>query len=169
MPAASVIGTTPPKVMWDKRRVHMQVDRNVKIGLVEVGNNLVSYIRESMKPGSGRVSHTRVTDSFGRGRRISHRRSAPGEPPAPFTMRLHDSISWSTSMGDNSTVGPNAREGDAVWRPKTSTNQHTVSIGTNVPYSLRLERGGGKMKARPYLAVALKKNFGIIREAFSKI
>lgn len=60
------------------------------------------------------------------GRRVPHRASAPGDPPATDTGRLIASIAWRRKNAD------------------------TRIVGTNVEYAFYLEFGTDRMKPRPF-------------------
>jgi len=139
------------------------VSTEVRSALVEVGTKIVSNVRESMVPGSWRSYKVKG---------VIHVASAPGKPPAPWSHRLHDSITYRTTFGDKSSLGPRAKSSDAIKEPKRAMGGHAVSIGSNAPYALSMEKGmrSGKRKVanRPYLWPALKRSRGTIKEAFTK-
>lgn len=141
-------------VFLDKRLLRKVVTDRTNQAMTEIGNNMVSKIQHSM-------------DSTARGKRVrirgrTHHVSLPGNPPAPFTRRLYNSISWATSTGLHSTgMGE-----DSVNRPRYVYNSITLSIGSNVPYALQLELKG--KHNRPYLWPALWTGRGIIQTAFKK-
>lgn len=141
-------------VFIDKRLFRKMVTDRVDVAMTDIGNNLVTKIQRSM-------------DETQRGRRVSiggrgHYVSIPGNPPAPFTRRLFNSISWATSTGKHSaSKGP-----DSVDSPQYIFNSITLSVGTKVPYGLILELKGHHN--RPYLWPALWTGRNIIQTAFKK-
>jgi len=120
-----------------------------------------------MVPGTGRRYKRK-------GHRV-HVASVPGRPPAPQSRRLHDSIMYFSSFGDKSNIGSSARPSDELRRPKKAPNNHVVSIGSNVPYALALEKGvkrsftGGRIASRAYLWPSLKRSREMIKEAFTRV
>lgn len=146
----------------DREALNRQIEGNVRVGLILAGKGIVELVRASMAAsGGGRTYKTK----FG-----IHTASGPGMPPAPQTWRLHDSIAYHTNFGDSSPVGPRADKGDKISKPKRAMGGYVVSIGSNVPYALSLEKGNRvkKTAARPYLWPALKKSREIIKEAFDR-
>jgi hypothetical protein len=137
-----------------------QVEKNVRVALSDVGKKITDRVVSSMGPGAGRK--VKIDGRI-------HTRSLPGQPPAPFTSRLRDSITFRTNFGDKSTVGTNAKQSDAIRQPKPAMGGYVVSIGTNVPYALSLEKGTRPKNARPYLWPALKASRADIREAFNRV
>lgn len=77
------------------------------------------------KPGSGRT-YTR--------RSVTHRASAPGDPPAVNTGRLRSSITHRVAVDDQGVF---------------------AEVGSNVRYARFLELGTSKMAKRPFLRPAL--------------
>lgn len=108
----------------------------------EVGEALKTALIVAVShPGSGRVYTTNFfTDAGGKvhpiGSRSPHQASAPGQTPAPDTMKLMNSIDYST------TKLPNGTE---------------VAAGTSSEVGGYLETGTSKMAARPWLRPTFQK------------
>lgn len=102
----------------------------------EVGRNLVAAVKTTLsQPGSGRTYTTNFfTDKQGRvrpiGTRTPHTASAPGQPPAPDSGDLRDSIDY------NARRLPDGAE---------------VEVGSDLDYAVFTEMGTRKMLARPWL------------------
>ena len=156
-------------VTFDKKLVLASANQNINTALNKVGKILVDSIRGSMISGKGR----RYKYGYGGGRR-GHIAALPGDPPAPYTGRLRDSIMYVVNnSGDKSSMGPNALRSDELHvSSRISRTTHTVTVGTSVPYALYLELGvntGSNLRAYPFLGVALKREKAAIKEAFKII
>ena len=147
------------KVTINKLAATMVAEQGVRGALIETGARLVEKVRASMTPGTGRTYKWKGGQ---------HTASAPDQPPAPFSRRLHDSISYHTTFGDKSSVGQEAEDGDGIKKPQQAMGGHSVVIGTNVPYALDLEIGTKNVSMRPYLWPALKRSMADIKEAFKR-
>jgi len=153
------------KVFINKALMVQLVEGDVRPALAEIGAKIVSDVRESMVPGTGRTYKHK-------GR--VHTASAAGRPPSPDSGKLRDSITFHTNFGDQSRVGPMANSGDAIKKPKRAMGGYVVSVGSNVHYALAMEKGtkAGKSSRRvadrPYLWPALVRSRGIIKEAFNQ-
>jgi HK97 gp10 family phage protein len=77
---------------------------------------------------------------------IKHQASAPGEPPASDTGTLVRSIITSHD-----------------------TKKFTLYVRAKVKYAMFLEQGTKRMKARPFLSVALKNMVPLIQKIFTKM
>jgi len=146
----------------DKKALNMMVEENVREALKITGAGLVKIVKDSMQPGSGRVYKVKGQE---------HIASSPGQPPAPWSGRLRDSITYHTNFGDKSELGPAAKATDAIGKPKRAMGGYAVSVGSNTPYALTMERGQKikKVAARPYLWPALKRSRNLIKEAFDRV
>lgn len=152
---------------FDKQRLTTMAEMNIRTALMIIGVNLVAEIRASMVGGFGKVYKKKG---------VEHRASAPGQPPSPETARLQDSIMYTTTFGDKSEVGSKAQIGDGLDDVTKENDEHFVTVGTNVPYALALEKGA-KVKysrkagilPRPYLWPALKKSSEMIKAAFKRV
>jgi len=99
--------------------------------LTKVALRVDREAKKSMKAGSGRT--------YRRGK-VTHRASAPGQPPAVDTGRLRSSITY--ELG-------------------TSGRVLVARVGTNVNYARHLELGTSRMRPRPFLRPALAKAKGV--------
>ncbi|QQS25153.1 MAG: HK97 gp10 family phage protein [Actinomycetota bacterium] len=99
--------------------------------LTKVAVRIDREAKQSMKGGSGRT--------YRRGK-VTHRASAPGQPPAVDTGRLRSSITH--ELGAKGPV-------------------LVARVGTNVTYAKHLELGTSKMRPRPFLRPALAKVRGM--------
>ena len=138
------------------------VEGNIRTALIIAGQGLVTYIRNSMAPGTGK-KYTRDGEV--------HFASVAGKPPAPWTGRLRDSITYQTNFGDKCAPGPTAQSGDVVGKPKPAMGGYVVTVGSNVDYALTMEKGQKikKVASRPYLYPALMGNRAMIRKAFERV
>lgn len=75
------------------------------------------------QPGTGRI--------YARGKTVQHQASAPGEPPAPDTGRLRNSIVTEVTRSNVEVVG---------------------IVAVNTEYAAKLELGTERMKRRPFLS-----------------
>jgi len=99
----------------------------VDAALDRVAIAMTADIQRSFKPGTGR--------EYRRGS-VTHRASAPGQPPAVDTGRLRASITWRRG-GTHKTN----------WR----------DVGTNVLYAVELEKGTSKTAPRPFMLPAAER------------
>jgi len=138
------------------------VDAGVKGALITTGESLVVKIRNSMNPGMYRKY------KFKGG---THYSSMPGTPPAPWTRRLSDSITYATSFGSKSSPGPSARATDGINSPIGDDTEMVLSVGSNVEYALSMERGlkSKKVSPRPYLWPALSGSRELIKKSFVRV
>jgi len=67
------------------------------------------------------------------------------------TGRLRASLTVADSDGLLQNTGPEARAKDGIDTPQ---GKFTVRVGTNVPYSVFIEYGTGKMDKQPFLRPA---------------
>lgn len=103
-----------------------QIDVGAKDGLADVGVEVVNAIRRRLStPGTGRLY---------RRRRIVHRASAPGQPPAVDTGRLRSSYTWKVGEDPQGAY---------------------VEVGTSVRYAPWLEFGTRRMRPRPHVRPAI--------------
>jgi len=135
------------------------VDAGVKGSLIDVGEKLVTKIRGSMVAGSYRRYKFKGK---------VHYSSMPLTPPSPISYRLRDSITYATSFGIKSQVGPAAGAGDGINEPNGSDQEMVLSIGSNVEYALSMEKGyrKNKVERRPYLWPALASSRELIKSSF---
>lgn len=151
------------RLEFNKGLVKTLVERNTRSAFIEIGEKMVSNIRNSMQPGTGR-KYKRP------GGRI-HIASVAGQPPAKDYKKLAESISYATSFGDKG--GGSSDSGvDGINPPKAGGRHYryyTLSVGSNSPYALFLELGLGsvKDKPRPYLARSLTDSKKDIEKAFT--
>ena len=112
--------------------------RQMRHALFDSGKQLKSTANEEILHGkkSGRIY--KVRSRSGRVRR--HRSSAPGETHANLTGATRRSLSWKVRGHKQLTFGYGIVRGDAPV------------------YARRLEKGGGKLAARPTLANSLQAN-----------
>lgn len=97
-----------------------------KDGLADVGVEVTNRVKRLLsQPGTGRVY---------RRRRVTHRASRPGQPPAVDTGRLRSSYTWRTG-----------EDAEGFF----------VEVGTNVKYAPFLEFGTRRMRPRPHLRPAI--------------
>jgi len=151
------------KVIFRKYQIKAQVNKNISKAFDVIGKKMVRRVRSSMKPGSG-FTYLRV-DPGGRVR--THRASSPGEPPAPDTVRLKDSITYASSLGQKSTVGSRAFPNDGIKQPSSKVGEMVLAWGSDVPYSIDLELGLGEgLAPRPFLSRSLVDGMKDIEEAF---
>lgn len=116
-------------------------------------DELVADLKAELnKPGTGRTYTTNFyTDKQGRvrpvGTRPPHTASAPGQPPAPDSGDLRDSIDGEVVRGMG---GP------------------TVEVGTDKEYGPYLEYGTSKMLARPWLRPTVARKVPTVHRPFYK-
>ena len=149
------------RVHINKIAMIQMVERNTKTAFNKIGAGLVEKVRSSMSAGSGKT--------YKRKGELPHVASSPGRPPAPWSGRLHDSITFRTSFGQKSSMGGRAKPGDEINEPKGAMGGYALSVGSNVPYALSMEKGQkrNKVAARPYLWPCLVGSRGLIKEAFT--
>lgn len=157
------------KVTIHKALLLNEVEKGVREALIETGIRLVAKIRDSMAPGTGKVYKWKGG---------VHIASAPGQPPAPFSRRLYNSITYHTTFGDKSDPiltggfyepGDDPKD-DGVKKPQRAMGGYSVVVGSNVPYALALEMGRKDRGAlaRPYLWPMLKGSREEIKDAFTR-
>lgn len=132
------------KVDFDHKKMEERI-REKERQLIAVGLQMQEEIKNSMKPGSGRVYVK------GKNKDIVHQASSPGDPPAVDTGRLQSSIStnWTGSGMARGVVGSKASSEDGVGVP--NSDGFHVLVGTNVEYAPFLEFGTRRMAARPFV------------------
>lgn len=113
-----------------------------------VGRNITIQLKARLsRPGSGRLyTHFFWTDRWGqlrlgRPRPRPHRASRPGQPPAPDTGALRDSIDYSVARN------PFGSE---------------VSVGSDQDHAVYTEFGTSKMRPRPWFRVTITAMRGVI-------
>ena len=145
--------------------LYRRVEQVSRAALIDVGRFMVSDIRRSMAAAGKGGRKYRISKG------VTHQASAPGQPPSPFSGRLHDSISYQTNWGDKSGVGPAAKYSDKIGRPSRAMGGYVVSVGSNVPYALSLEKGSArrKLQSRPYLWPALRRAREAIKTSFTRV
>jgi len=148
------------RIEINKQAIITLAESNIRTALIITGQTLVTKIRNSMVMGTG-IIYTRKGET--------HYASAPGRPPAPWTERLRDSITYQTNWGDRCATGPSASASDAVGKPQQAMGGYVVSVGTNVDYALDLESGTKNISPRPYLWPALKDSTEDIKKAFDRV
>lgn len=132
------------KLTWNGPKYIKKVQRNMKKA-VEYGSvYMAEAFRERLShPGTGRFYYR-----YG----YWHQASRPGEPPAPWTTRLLNSIGHITSFSHRqiSEVQPPAKTVDGIGKPY-SFNPNIVigASGTNCYYGRDLEFGLG-VGQRPF-------------------
>lgn len=77
----------------------------------------------------------------------AHQASAPGEPPAPDTRTLVDSLRV-----------------ESEWRGRT----YSVDVVTDAEYAMMLEEGTSKMAPRPFLRSTLQENESKYRQEIAR-
>jgi HK97 gp10 family phage protein len=113
---------------WYGTEVYNKIHAEQKKRVLRAAIFLESYIRKSMKKGTGNVYMVAGKP---------HHASAEGEPPAVLTGRLRDSITHEIE--------------EQLW-------DIIGRVGTNVEYARYLELGTKKMAPRPYLRRAIEEN-----------
>ena len=106
----------------------------------DVGKSIVARLKVVLsQAGRGRLYTTYFFTRNGVvhpiGKRQPHRASAPGDPPAPDTRHLVNSVDYS------------------VQKMPTGAE---VSVGSPLNYSVFTDRGTRKMLARPWFSVTIK-------------
>lgn len=111
-------------------------ERGVRAATIEARSIAVVLLSQ---PGTGRI--------YQRGKTVQHQASAPGEPPAPDTGRLRQSIQTEVVRGVREVVG---------------------IVSANTEYAAGLELGTEKVRPRPYLS-RIPREFGDrLRSVFQK-
>ncbi len=103
--------------------------RGARRALYDIGVENVRYTREIIKKGPKNGRLYRIA-----GRKRRHRASAPGQAPANLTGYLRRNVDFSVKGGDQ------------------------MEFGDKAEYGRFLELGTRRMKARPHLSKAVKKN-----------
>jgi len=148
--------TNDPKVSIDLEKIAKAVDAAALEGLNAIQIALSATVRKVLsQPGTGRIYRIGKGRKAGRNLRARgfHRASAPGNPPAVDTNRLRSS--WSISAG-NVTPGSSKRQKDGYVIASRTPDRVVLAYGSAVVYARRLEFGGGRIAARPYLAPAVR-------------
>lgn len=148
------------KIEISKTLITKIAEENIRTALIITGQKLVTKIRDSMVAGTGMIYTIKGETHFA---------SSPGRPPAPWTGRLKDSITYHTNFGDRSATGPAARSEDAINKPQQAMGGYVVSVGSNVEYALDLEMGTKNISPRPYLWPMLKSSSEDIKVAFDRV
>jgi len=147
--------STDPKVSIDLEAIAKAVDAAAIEGLNAVQVLFSSTVRKVLsQPGTGRIYRIGKGKKSGRNLRARgfHRAIAPGRPPAVDTNRLR--ASWIIASG---TIAPGTSQ---RWKYGYLTASRTpdrvvLVYGSSVVYARRLELGGGRIAARPYLKPSL--------------
>jgi phage gpG-like protein len=113
---------------------HGAAERGVRAATEEARAQLVLMLS---RPGSGKV--------YPRGKRAQHQASAPGEPPAPDTGRLRNSITTEVFRTTDGALG---------------------LVSANTEYAAGLELGTEKAKARPFISRVVAEQGDRIRRVF---
>jgi HK97 gp10 family phage protein len=151
-------------VKWYGKDVERQIlsatEKAVLAGCQLIGKDT----KLSMVAGTGR-------EYFRTKKKLIHRASVEGQPPAPDTGRLKASITvnWTNSGLPTAKVSKPAKEGDGISMPPTEAGKFTGRVGTNVEYAQHLEFGTVKMGPRPFLRPAFEKNISKIRALFDNL
>lgn len=103
--------------------------RGTRLAFYSIGKENVRETKELIKKGPKTGRLYRL-----KGRKYRHRASAPGEPPANLTGRLRKGVDFEVRGSDQ------------------------MQFGDRVFYGFFLERGTKKMRPRPHLSRAVKKN-----------
>lgn len=122
---------------WNAREVLDDVRGDLGVALMRGAGVMVSRIKKRIRlPGPKRTAGRKLRASYGDAKAMLRARaSKPGEPPRFRTGNLFRSIS--------------AERSDQGATP-------VVLVGSNLPYSLYLEKGTRKMEARPYIESTFK-------------
>jgi HK97 gp10 family phage protein len=151
------------EAIGDTRRVLVQIkdlaNRNqqgIRNGFYRLGNVLRRTAKEMIleKPRFGRVY--RINRN---GRIKIHTASRPGEAPANDTGQLFRSVIYEVSGSDSMKFG---------YRSNLNPGAISKKTAKGVNYGKYLERGTNKMKPRPGLLLAIKKNEGNAVEYFEQ-
>ena len=114
-------------------------------GMRVVCTKITDDIKESMAKTTRDSSRSYHTHN----KKIPHHPSAPGNPPAPDTGNLRNSIRFSVENAGNAVKG---RIGSTQNKP---------------PYGAYLEYGTSNILPRPWLAPAIERNTDFMRDTFS--
>jgi hypothetical protein len=148
--------TNDPKISIDLEKIAKAVDAAALEGLNAIQIALSATVRKVLsQPGTGRIYRIGKGRKTGRNLRARgfHRASAPGNPPAVDTNRLRSS--WSISAG-NVTPGNSKTAKEGYVTASRRPDRVVLAYGSAVVYARRLEFGGGRIAARPYLAPAVR-------------
>jgi len=148
--------TNDPKVSIDLENIAKAVDAAALEGLNAIQIALSATVRKVLsQPGTGRIYRIGNGRKAGRNLRARgfHRASAPGNPPAVDTNRLRSS--WMISSG-KVTPGNSQRWRYGYITASRTPDRVVLAYGSAVVYARRLEFGGGRIAARPYLAPAVR-------------
>jgi len=96
------------------------VERGVRAATIDAKNITIELLS---RPGKGEV--------YRKGKTVTHRASAPGDPPAPDTGRLRGSVQSEVLATSEGALG---------------------IVSVNTEYAAALELGTEKMAARPYIS-----------------
>ena len=142
MSILEIVGSSSNQKIYAKL---CDIENNFKNGIHEAYIVISRYLIRTNKkdfrsPKSGRFYRYNLN-----GRIITHRASAPGEPPARLTGRLENTISTRTP----------------------GSTSMTYSAGNDeVIYARFLEEGTVKMEPRPFMIKSIRDNQGLIIESF---
>lgn len=124
----------------------------------DVGKDLVSDAKEEINktPKSGR-QYRKYYGQKGRLKRPQYyTASAPGEAPASVTGKLRKSINFTVSGDNQMTFGVDLGRGNATYGKYLEYGDLISMTG----------QGSRKIKPRPYLSAAYKKNISNIQQKF---
>jgi hypothetical protein len=122
--------------MATRVNINMALANQVAMDAAERGVRAASLEAEGItklllsQPGAGRV--------YRKGKTVTHRASAPGQPPAPDTGRLRASVTTEVVRGIASVTG---------------------YVSVNTEYAAHLELGTERIQPRPYLS-RIPREFG---------
>jgi hypothetical protein len=148
--------STDPKVNIDLQAIAKAVDAAAIEGLNAVQVLFSSTVKKVLsQPGTGRIYRIGVGKKNGRNLRARgfHRASAPGRAPAVDTHRLR--ASWLIASG-TITPGQSQRWKYGYLTASRTPDRVVLVYGSSVVYARRLELGGGRIAARPYLAPSMR-------------
>jgi HK97 gp10 family phage protein len=143
--------------------------------LIRGGLRVEAEAKKSMRAGSftsaigtGKRATLRGKSGKRGRRRVLHFPSNPGRPPAPDSGRLRASVStnW-TGNSRSARVDAKATMRDGMRQPR-AMGRFFVVVGTNVDYGRFTELGTRRMKPRPWLRPAFRRNRNRIMKEFSK-
>lgn len=149
------------KINWDDYAFRMEVKKSSASALEKMAEFLTNDIKKSMQPGNYRPWPSKKRDGS------IHWSSSPGDPPAPDTEALQDSVSYAVSDGSTGGLGAKA-EYPNVGTPSAATNETKAIVGTQDPKGLWMEMGvqENNVAPRPFLRVAIGRNRGELKRIY---
>ena len=148
-------------INWNDYAFRMQVKKGSASALEKMAEFLTDDIKQSMKPGNYRPWPSKKRDGS------IHWSSSPGDPPAPDTEALQDSISYAVSDGSTGGLGAKA-EYPNVGTPSATTDEIKAVVGTQDPKGLWMEMGvqENNVAPRPFLRTAIGRNKRTLKQIY---